>query len=222
MGPVTAATWSQQFTVDAQAAALLIAELARRHAGSARATWGRIVGLTSGTELGFPSEVSYGAAKAAQVSYTMSAAVELAPMGITANMVQPGVTDTGWVTDPVRQAVATSGRLFTVATPWAGRRSNRISGVGDAASSVTGNVDPASVMTRRRGEDRRREEASAHALHRRWRPRAVRDFLLWRVDRSASLNPASFGAGSQLLSLSLPGESLWMKSVRPPSVSNVR
>ena len=33
---------------------------------------------------------------------------------------------------------------------------------------------------------------------------------------SASLKPASLGAGSQLLSLSLPGESLWMYSVDRP------
>jgi 3-oxoacyl-[acyl-carrier protein] reductase len=39
---------------------------------------------------------------AAQTSYTMSAALELAPYGITANMIHPPVTDTGWVTDTVR------------------------------------------------------------------------------------------------------------------------
>jgi 3-oxoacyl-[acyl-carrier protein] reductase len=48
--------------------------------------------------LGFPEEVSYGAAKAAQVNYTMSAALELAPHGITANMVHPPVTNTGVIT----------------------------------------------------------------------------------------------------------------------------
>ena len=79
------------------AAALLIAEFARRHIARG-ADWGRIIGLTSGGGLGFPEEVSYGAAKAAQVNYTMSAALELAPYGITANMVHPPVTDTGWVT----------------------------------------------------------------------------------------------------------------------------
>src|ERR1700720_3545787 len=47
-----------------------------------------------------------GAAKAAQENYTMSAALELAPFGITANMVYPPVTDTGWVTDAVREEVA--------------------------------------------------------------------------------------------------------------------
>jgi len=114
--PVTAATWNRQFTVDAMAAALLISEFAQRHIDR-QATWGRIIGLTSGGSLGFPEEVSYGAAKAAQENYTMSAALELAPFGITANMVHPPVTDTGWVTDAVRGAVEGSRELVHIATP---------------------------------------------------------------------------------------------------------
>jgi 3-oxoacyl-[acyl-carrier protein] reductase len=114
--PVTAATWGQQFRVDAMAAALMIGEFARRHIARG-AGWGRIIGLTSGGELGFPEEVSYGAAKAAQTNYTMSAALELAPFGITANMVHPPVTDTGWVTDAVRQAVTASTTLIHIASP---------------------------------------------------------------------------------------------------------
>lgn len=77
----------------------------------------RFIGLTSGGNLGFPEEVSYGAAKAAQVSYTMSAALELAQFGITANMIHPPVTDTGWVTEEVRQAVAAAPELIHVAAP---------------------------------------------------------------------------------------------------------
>jgi len=69
------------------------------------ATWGRIVGLTSGSPFGFPNEVSYGAAKAALENYTLSAATELARFGITANVVHPPITDTGWVTDGVRAFV---------------------------------------------------------------------------------------------------------------------
>ena len=114
--PVTAQTWARQFAVDAMGAALMIAEFARRHAAR-QATWGRVIGLTSGGGLGFPEEVSYGAAKAAQVNYTMSAALELAPYGVTANMVHPPVTDTGWVTDAVRDMVAASPTLVHVATP---------------------------------------------------------------------------------------------------------
>jgi 3-oxoacyl-[acyl-carrier protein] reductase len=135
---VSAATWRQQFAVDAMAAALLIGEFARRHIDSGR-TWGRIIGLTSGADLGFPQEVSYGAAKAAQVSYTMSAAAELAGYGVTANMVHPPVTDTGWVTDPVRAAVVGSPTLFHIATP------AEVAAViaylaSDAAALITGNT----------------------------------------------------------------------------------
>ena len=135
---VSPETWRQQFGVDAMGAALLIAEFARRHVARG-GTWGRIIGLTSGGELGFPEEVSYGAAKAAQENYTMSAAVELAPFGVTANMVHPPVTDTGWVTDEVRSAVAASSSLFHVASP------DEAAAViaylaSDAAALISGNV----------------------------------------------------------------------------------
>jgi 3-oxoacyl-[acyl-carrier protein] reductase len=116
MRAVTAETFRQQFAVDAMAPALLIAEFARRHRARG-GTWGRIVGLTSGGQHGFPDEVSYGAAKAAQENYTMSASVELAPHGITANIVYPPVTDTGWVNDEVRAGVEASTEHTHVATP---------------------------------------------------------------------------------------------------------
>jgi 3-oxoacyl-[acyl-carrier protein] reductase len=116
LGRVSPASFDAQFAVDARAAALLIAELARRHAARG-ARWGRIVGLTSGGPLGFPGEVSYGAAKAALENYTMSAALELGPLGITANVVHPPVTDTGWVTDAVRRFVESSPEHFHVADP---------------------------------------------------------------------------------------------------------
>ena len=111
---------------------------ARRHIARG-GTWGRIIGLTSGGDTGFPGEVSYGAAKAAQDSYTMSAAMELAEYGVTANMVHPPVTDTGWVTSAVREEVAASAELIHVATP------DQVAGViawlaSDAAALVTGNV----------------------------------------------------------------------------------
>ncbi|MGK5532774.1 SDR family NAD(P)-dependent oxidoreductase [Streptomyces sp. URMC 129] len=136
--PVTAETWSRQFAVDAMAPALLIGELARRHRAR-DARWGRIVGLTSGGELGFPGEVSYGAAKAAQTDYTLSAAAELGPLGITANVVHPPVTDTGWVTDEVRRFVASSSTHFHVADP-AEVAETIVFLTSDEAALVTGNV----------------------------------------------------------------------------------
>ena len=113
---VSPETIDRQFAVDARGAALLMAELARRHAART-AKWGRIVGLTSGGPNGFPNEVSYGAAKAALENYTMSAAFELAPLGITANLVHPPVTDTGWVTADVRRHVDEHPQLIHIASP---------------------------------------------------------------------------------------------------------
>jgi 3-oxoacyl-[acyl-carrier protein] reductase len=114
--PVSAESHEQVFGVDARAGALLIAEFARRHLARG-ARWGRIVGLTSGGPNGFPGEVSYGAAKAALESYTISAAFELASAGVTANLVHPPVTDTGWVDDAVRAHVAERADLIHVASP---------------------------------------------------------------------------------------------------------
>jgi 3-oxoacyl-[acyl-carrier protein] reductase len=114
--PVDADSHDRQFAVDARAPALLIAEFARRHLQRG-AGWGRIIGLTSGGPDGFPQEVSYGAAKAAQENYTMSAAHELGPYGVTANMVYPPVTDTGWVTAAVEQAARATSPLRHVAQP---------------------------------------------------------------------------------------------------------
>lgn len=131
-------TASPQLLVDARAGALLIAQLAasvRRH----RLGWGRIISLTSGGPMGFPGQVSYGAAKAALENFTMSASVELAADGITANVVHPPVTDTGWVTDGVRDFVAASDDHVHVAEP---TEVARVIGwlCTDAARLVTGNV----------------------------------------------------------------------------------
>jgi 3-oxoacyl-[acyl-carrier protein] reductase len=131
-------TASPQLLVDALGGALMIARLAtsvRRH----RLGWGRIVSLTSGGPTGFPGEVSYGAAKAALENYTMSASIELAGDGITANVVHPPVTDTGWVTDEVRSFVAASTDHVHVAEP-----AEVAEVIGwlctDSARLVTGNV----------------------------------------------------------------------------------
>ena len=47
----------------------------------------------------------------------MSAATELAGLGVTANILHPPVTDTGWVNDGVRAFVEGSAELTHVATP---------------------------------------------------------------------------------------------------------
>ncbi len=135
---VSAETFERQFSVDARGGAAMIAEFARRHAERG-ATWGRIVSLASGSPEGFPGEVSYGAAKAALENFTMSAAFELARLGITANVVHPPVTDTGWVTEEVRRFVRESTDHFNVAGPE--EVANVIAYLAsDDARLITGNV----------------------------------------------------------------------------------
>lgn len=53
----------------------------------------------------------------ALVNYTMAAASELGRRGVTANMIHPPITDSGWVNDAVREFAATSSEHFHVAEP---------------------------------------------------------------------------------------------------------
>lgn len=115
-----------------------MAEFIRRHRARG-GTWGRIVTLTSGDGRHFPGEVSYGATKGALISYTLSAATEMAGDGVTANVVYPPVTDTGWITDEVRDFVAKDLEHHHIASP------NEVAEViawlcAEAGRIVTGNV----------------------------------------------------------------------------------
>lgn len=136
--PVTADAIDRQMGVDARAGALLMAEHIERHRARGD-DWGRIVTLTSGDGREFPGEVSYGAAKAALVSYTLSAAAEMADDGVTANVVYPPVTDTGWITDEVRRFVAADHQHHHIAEP--AEVAEVIAWIcADAGRLVTGNV----------------------------------------------------------------------------------
>jgi hypothetical protein len=54
----------------------------------------------------------------------MSAAQELGPYGVTANMVYPPVTDTGWVTPAVEKAAIAASPLRRLASPTTSPRSS--------------------------------------------------------------------------------------------------
>lgn len=121
----------------AMGSALMIAKYAERHRRHGL-DWGRIVGVTSGGSGGFPEEVSYGAAKAAMENFTMSAARELLDRGVTANVVHPPVTDTGWVAEEVRRQINSEVGGSRIATP------EEVAAViailcSDEASLITGN-----------------------------------------------------------------------------------
>jgi len=63
---------------------------------------GRIVLIGSRTAIGAPERSQYAAAKAAMVAMARSWAAELAPKGITVNVVAPAATETPMLSDPAR------------------------------------------------------------------------------------------------------------------------
>jgi 3-oxoacyl-[acyl-carrier protein] reductase len=114
--PVTATTHDHHFAVNSRATALLIAEFARRHVQRG-ARWGCIISLTTGGAAGFAEEVSYGASKNALESYTRAAAEELGRYGITANVLCPPATDTGWITPEAAEQIRRGSPLRHVGQP---------------------------------------------------------------------------------------------------------
>ena len=66
---------------------------------------GRIVLIGSRTATGSAGRSQYAASKAAVVGLARSWAIEMAPRGITVNVVAPGATDTPMLRDPARAGV---------------------------------------------------------------------------------------------------------------------
>jgi 3-oxoacyl-[acyl-carrier protein] reductase len=113
---VSIETHDRHFAVNSRATALLLAEYARRYLARG-ATWGRVVGLTTGGAPGGPGEISYGASKSALESYTRTFALELAKHGVTANLVNPGACQTGWISPELQEQISSTGPMGRVSQP---------------------------------------------------------------------------------------------------------
>ena len=95
-----AAALDAHYAVNMRGTFLLSVEFARRFkAGHG----GRIINLTSGQSLGpMPDELAYAATKGAVEAFTLSLAGDVTKLGITVNAVDPGPTDTGWMTPELK------------------------------------------------------------------------------------------------------------------------
>jgi 3-oxoacyl-[acyl-carrier protein] reductase len=98
-----AATLDAHHAVNVRATALLSVGFARRYEGVA----GRIINLTSGQSLGpMVGEIAYAATKGAVEVLTSTLAAEVGHKNITVNAVNPGPTDTGWMTEEFKDELA--------------------------------------------------------------------------------------------------------------------
>lgn len=106
----TAASFDAHVAVNARASLLLIAAFARQIPQDG----GAIVAFTSDHTTG---NLPYGASKGALDRIVISAAQELGPSGISANVVNPGPIDTGWMDDDLRRDMIPHHPLGRLGTP---------------------------------------------------------------------------------------------------------
>ncbi len=112
---ITAESLDRHYAVNTRGTILLSAEFTRRFSGDG----GRIINMTSGQSHNpMPNEISYIATKGSIEAFTTSAAHgAAAAKGITINAIDPGVTDTGWMTDEFKAQVESEMKFGRVSTP---------------------------------------------------------------------------------------------------------
>jgi 3-oxoacyl-[acyl-carrier protein] reductase len=112
-----AAILDAHYAVNMRGAMLLTAEFARRFVPE-EGRYGRVISLTSGQGLGpMPEELAYGATKGAIEAFTRSLAPAVAGKGITVNAVNPGPTDSGWISAELHEALLPKFPMGRLGTP---------------------------------------------------------------------------------------------------------
>lgn len=112
---LTADILDAHYAVNVRGTCLLCTEFASRYT---QGNGGRIINMTSGQDKGpMANELAYVATKGAISAFTVSLAKEVAPLGITVNAVDPGPTDSGWMTEDLKQHITPKFPLGRVGTP---------------------------------------------------------------------------------------------------------
>jgi 3-oxoacyl-[acyl-carrier protein] reductase len=106
----TAEEFDRHFATNARSVALLIQELARRLPGDD----GRVVAFTSDA---LTDNVPYGVSKGALDRIVRAAAIELGSRGIRANCINPGPTETGWISEQLRAEISRQAPLGRPSSP---------------------------------------------------------------------------------------------------------
>jgi 3-oxoacyl-[acyl-carrier protein] reductase len=136
IGEVQAEQLDRHYAVNVRATVLLCAEFARQ---KHRNTPGRIINITSGQNYNpMPGQISYVVTKAAMDALTLTLSSELAGRGITVNAVDPGPTDTGWISDDLRLRLLQKSPGGISSPEAIARLVRRLAG--DDGASITGQI----------------------------------------------------------------------------------
>ena len=115
---LSAALLDKHYAVNVRGMALLCAEFVRRYKGHGMSENGRIINLTSGQSVGpMPGELAYVATKGAVEAFTVRLSAEIAPLGITVNAVDPGITNTGWISPDLKAKWTNEAPMGRIGTP---------------------------------------------------------------------------------------------------------
>jgi 3-oxoacyl-[acyl-carrier protein] reductase len=126
----------RHYAVNVRASVLLCAEFARNKKRNAP---GRIINITSGQNYNpMPGQIAYVVTKSALDALTLALSSELAGAGITVNAVDPGPTDTGWISDELRSKLLEESPEAISSPETIGRLVRLLAG--DDAASITGKV----------------------------------------------------------------------------------
>ncbi len=115
---LTAQSLDNHYALNVQGMALLCQAFVRQFDEGARVGNGRIINLSSGQSYGpMPDELAYAASKGAVEALSLSLSAALASRGITVNAIDPGITDTGWIPDDLKQTFIAQAPMGRIGTP---------------------------------------------------------------------------------------------------------
>ncbi|MCD7033561.1 SDR family oxidoreductase [Metabacillus sp. GX 13764] len=134
---LTAEELDRHYAVNVKGLTMLSLEFARAFS---KGSGGRIISMTSGQSLGpMPGEIAYAATKGAIEALTLTLSAELAAKGITVNAINPGPTDSGTMTEHLKEKLVKKFPFHRIGTPEDAARLACFL-AGDEAGWITGQV----------------------------------------------------------------------------------